>query len=45
MMKIYGNVYNRYRKLTNPKISDIFKNTLIISISYSKCSHDDKKNI
>ena len=40
MTNTYCNVYNEYRKYTNPKISCIFKKTLGLSIVCSKCSHE-----
>ena len=43
MMKIYYNVCNEYRKIKNLKISYIFKETLVLSIVYSKCGHEYKK--
>ena len=44
-MKIYCNVCNRYRRFNNPKISYVFrkKNTLSLSIGYSKCGHEYEK--
>ena len=33
MMKIYCNVCDKYRKFKNPKISYIFKKTLLSTIS------------
>ena len=44
-MKIYCNVYNKYRKFKNPKISCIFKKSLTLSIVYNMCGHEHKKNI
>ena len=44
MMKIYCNVCNEYRKFKNVKISYIFKK-IDLSIIYSKCGHEYKKNI
>ena len=34
-----------YRKFKNPKISHIFKKTLVLSIICSKCKNEGKKNI
>ena len=33
----------KYRKFKNPKISYIFKKTLVLSIICSKCENEDKK--
>ena len=33
----------KYRKFKNPKISYIFKKTLVFSIICSKCENEDKK--
>ena len=41
-MKIYCNVCNKYRKSKNPKIY-IFRNTISLSIVYSKCGHEHEK--
>ena len=43
MIKIYGNVCNKYRKSKNFKILYIFLKTLFVSIFYSKCGHEYKK--
>ena len=43
MMKIYYNVCNKYRKFKNLKMSYIFKETLGLSVVYSKCGHEYKK--
>ena len=43
MMKIYCNVYNKYRKLKCCKISHILKKILGLSIVCSKCGHEHKK--
>ena len=40
---MYCNVCNNYRKFKTVKISYIFKETLSLSIAYSKCSHEYKK--
>ena len=44
-MKFYCNVCNKYRKFENPKISYVFQKTLDLSIVYSKCGLENKKNI
>ena len=40
---MYCNVCNRYRKSKKTKISYIFKNTLSLSIVYSKCGNEYEK--
>ena len=40
MMKMYLNVYNKYRKSKIIKTSWIFKTTLDLSVIYSKCGHE-----
>ena len=45
MMKIYCNVCNKYRKSKNTKNSYIFKNTLDLSIVYSKCGQNESIEI
>ena len=42
-MKIYWNVFDKYRKIKNPKISYISKTRLGFSIVYSKRGHEYKK--
>ena len=43
MIKIYCNVFDKYRKFKNPKILHIFKKTLGISIVGSKFGNEYKK--
>ena len=40
---MYCNVCNKYRRFKKTKISYIFKNTLSLSIVYSKCGHEYDK--
>ena len=40
---MYCNVCNKYRKSKKTKISYIFKNTLSLSIVYSKCGNEYEK--
>ena len=42
---MYYNVWNKYRKFKQAKISYIFKETLNLFIVYSKCGHEYEKNI
>ena len=42
---LHYNVCNKYRKFKKIKILHIFKKTLNLSISYSKCGHEYEKNI
>ena len=43
MMKIYCNVYDKYRKSKNSKISYFLKKHQEFSVVYSKCCHEYKK--
>ena len=43
-MKIYCNVCNQFIKFKKPKISYNFKKTLDLSIVYSECGDEYKKN-
>ena len=45
MKKIHCNVWNKYKTLKSAKISYILKQALDLSIIYSKCGHEYKKNI
>ena len=40
---MHCNVCNKYRKFVKTEIRYIFKNTLSLSIAYSKCGHEYKK--
>ena len=40
---MYCNFCNNYRKLKKTKISNVFKNTLSLSIVYNKCGHEYEK--
>ena len=39
-MKIYRNVWKKCRKSKKTKILSIFKKSLSLSITYSKCGHE-----
>ena len=43
MKSIYCVICGKYRKFKNPKISYIFKETLVLSIICSKCENEDEK--
>ena len=43
MKKLYCVICGKYREFKNPKISYIFDNTLVVSITYSKCKNEDEK--
>ena len=45
MIRICCTVCNVYRKLKNPKLSNIFGKTLGFSIVYSKSGNEYRKNI
>ena len=42
MKKIYCFICGKYRKFENPKISRIFKKTIVLSIVCSKCGNKDE---
>ena len=43
MKKIYCVICGKYRKFEKPKISYIFKKTLVLSIICSRCKNEDEK--
>ena len=43
MKKFYCIICGKHRQFINPKISYIFKNTLVLSIICSKCKNKDGK--
>ena len=44
-VRMHCNVCNKYKKFKKIEILHIFKKTLNLSISYSKCGHEYEKNI
>ena len=45
MKKTYCIVCAKHRQIKKPKISDIFKKALVLSIICSKCKKSRRKNI
>ena len=41
MKNIYSVICGKYRKFKKPKISYIFKKTLVLSVICSKCENED----
>ena len=43
MKKLYCLIFGKYRTFENPKISYLLKETLLLSIIWSKCKNEDEK--